>query len=275
VVSNSLTTEELSAEATDVMNQMIASLVVLPDLPELAKNPVELGTILVCCRAIDFILTQYGFLPRNLGSELYHILTSSDFDQCVGSSSAATRTGHVYLRRSADGAPLISSFVPCVCHETVHLSAAIVVEMERLTDDSIQPTGIRDGLALFGSDEKKYFRGLNEAVTDHIADLVGTLVLGAVDLLEHPGQTAKDLFGQVSAYQPQEVVVTRLCQHLFPDSGGAEGWQLLLGDYWNGSSDFLDFVARRWPLAYQAMRIMDETWVSAEYVLRLLDFQDK
>jgi hypothetical protein len=258
IIGHDVTVDELSEEARKIAREMISALVVPNDLEEQSKTPTENHVISLCAASLDFILADMGLLPRNLNPALYHILTDQEFEHCFGSCGASVRAGHAYFRRSIEETVFLPAFISRVCHETVHLSSAIVVEFDRRVDGSIQPIRIRDGLKSIVGTGVHYFNGLNEIVTDYAAELLGVLMARILGWPATPTQMSAGLLGLISVYQSQRIIIERLCRYLFPRSDGVEGWHLLLRDYWSGSNDFLEQLIVRLPSVHETLRDMNE-----------------
>jgi len=265
VIGMDMSDIDMSELAAETMARMIGSLNGLPGVVGLPPSKLERDAIEAASLSLDVILSGMGLMPRGLTPQLYHILDAGQFNQHLGESvSGAVRNGYSYLRRCNTPEEMLTSFIYCLCHETAHLSSAIVVEMERTSDMAVRTARIRDGLTLF--EDQNYFIGLNEAVTDRAAELIR---IGTMDLLGI-GESLEQLPPVISVYRPHALVVDGVCRRLYPDDNGVSGWAQLLEDYWSGSTTWLDCCLASWPAAFYTLRTMDENVWAAEFSLRFL-----
>ncbi len=265
VIGSGMSDIDMSELAAEIVAQMTDGLSGLRGVFGLPPTKLEHDAIEATSLSLDMILSGMGLLPRGLTPQLYHILDAAQFNHHLGESiSGAVRNGYSYLRRRNTPEEMLTSFIYSLCHETAHLSSAIVVEMERTSDTAVRTARIRDGLTLI--EDQNYFTGLNEAVTDRAAELIRA---GTMELLGI-GKALEQLPPVVSVYRPHALVVDGICCRLYPDDHGMTGWAQLLEDYWSGSTAWLDLCLATWPAAFYTLRTMDENVWTAEFSLRFL-----
>ncbi|MFH1047003.1 MAG: hypothetical protein V1738_01770 [Patescibacteria group bacterium] len=261
LVCDDMTIDALHQHAAKIVRQISDDDVMngLPGVMDGRQTKQVAGMIHIACLALDMFMTGLGLMPRNLSPDLFHVLTAREFNRHIGKSfSGSVRRGHTYLRRPKNTAELMTSFMRTLCHETMHLSAATVVEIEPVAGQIISlRTGLLKkvgGLAMFG--------GLNESVTDRASKLLYSIVCAMLGITDSPEEMV-DLAPTTSSYEPHEAIVDLVCRRVYPESNGAEGWNELFYDLWCGTNRWLEQVMVIWPAAAVVLCALDATAKSA------------
>ncbi|MEA3249382.1 MAG: hypothetical protein U9Q03_03430 [Patescibacteria group bacterium] len=243
---------------------------------ELTKGWYETVVIRGCVNGMNEIRAMIGLPPLRIPTGLVHVMNPAVFKNFYNETHGGdftppgfSQSPRTFIRRTDDRA----TFINVVSHELTHIGGynMCVVHVDVDEDDTAITGDAWIGNSRVGMQiNNSRFTGLNEALTEEIADLI------RVELIEPACQIPRHLAEKAlnqGSYQAQREVLGRVMEELFGDRN--YGYKIAIWDYFTGSTDFLRTVRRKRPEMLKPLRRMDRTEISALMTAVRLGFREE